>query len=174
MKKEALFIVDNSNDETGPEWNGLDYLQQWCEISKKFDIATGYFDISALNALDGKWQQLDEIRILMGDEMTKKTSVALAKAIVKIKNFLDDSIEKEKDANAFLNGVEAIIDGIRSGKIKCKIYNKKKFHAKCYITYSKAAVAPPVALVGSSNFTYSGLTQNLELNVRISDEAQVG
>jgi len=173
MKKEALFIVDNSEDSSGPEWNGLEYLQQWCEISKKFDIATGYFDISALNALDGKWQQLDEIRILMGDEMTKRTSVALAKAIDKIKNFLDDSIEKEKDANAFLKGVAAIIEGIRSGKIKCKIYNNKKFHAKCYITYSKAAVAPPVALVGSSNFTYSGLTQNLELNVRISSEAEV-
>ena len=173
MKKEALFIVDNSNDENGPEWNGLEYLEQWCEISKRFDIATGYFDISALNALEGKWQQLEEIRILMGDEMTKRTSVALAKAIDKIKNFLDDSIEKEKDANAFLKGVAAIIEGIRSGKIKCKIYNKKKFHAKCYITYSKAAVAPPVALVGSSNFTYSGLTQNLELNVRISSEAEV-
>ena len=173
MKKEALFIVDNSGDETGPEWNGLEYLQQWCEISKKFDIATGYFDISALNALDGKWQQLDEIRILMGDEMTKRTSVALAKAIDKIKTLLDDSIEKETETNAFLTGVVGIIEGIRSGKIKCKIYNKKKFHAKCYITYSKAAVAPPVALVGSSNFTYSGLTQNLELNVRISSEAEV-
>ena len=86
MKKEALFIVDNSNDENGPEWNGLEYLEQWCEISKRFDIATGYFDISALNALEGKWQQLEEIRILMGDEMTKRTSVALAKAIDKIKN----------------------------------------------------------------------------------------
>jgi hypothetical protein len=173
MNREALFIIDNSDEENANKWNGLEYLQQWCEISKKFDIATGYFDISALNALDGKWQQLDEIRILMGDEMTKRTSTALAKAIDKIKNFLDDSIEKEKDANAFLKGVGGIIEGIQSGKIKCKIYNKKKFHAKCYITYSKAAVAPPVALVGSSNFTYSGLTQNLELNVRISSEAEV-
>ena len=173
MKKEALFIVDNSTDATSPEWNGLEYLEQWCDISKRFDIATGYFDISALNALDGKWQQLDEIRILMGDEMTKRTSVALQKAIQKITDFLDESIEKEKDANTFLKGVDGIIEGIRNGKIKCRIYNKKKFHAKCYITYSKAAVAPPVALVGSSNFTYSGLTQNLELNVRISSEAEV-
>ena len=173
MKKEALFIVDNSEGENSPLWNGLEYLQQWCEISKRFDIATGYFDISALNALDGKWQQLDEIRILMGDEMTKKTSAALTKAINKIKNILNESIEKEKDTNTFLKGVAGIIEGIHSGKIKCKIYNKKKFHAKCYITYSKAAVAPPVALVGSSNFTYSGLTQNLELNVRISSEAEV-
>ena len=50
MKKEALFIVDNSTDTTSPEWNGLEYLELWCEIYKKFDIATGYFDISALNA----------------------------------------------------------------------------------------------------------------------------
>jgi superfamily II DNA or RNA helicase len=173
MSKEALFIVDNSTGDGSPEWNGLQYLEQWCDISKRFDIATGYFDISALNALDGKWQKLDEIRILMGDEMTKRTNDALLKAIEKIKNFLNDSIEIEKDKNAFLKGVTAIIHGIQAGKIKCKIYNKKKFHAKCYITYSKAAVAPPVALVGSSNFTYSGLTQNLELNVRISSEAEV-
>ena len=174
MKKEALFIVDNSTDATSPQWNGLQYLEQWCDISKRFDIATGYFDISALNALDGKWQQLDEIRILMGDEMTKRTSSALQKAIIsKITDFLDQSMEKEKDTNIFLKGVIGIIEGIRSGKIKCKIYTKRKFHAKCYITYSKAAVAPPVALVGSSNFTYSGLTQNLELNVRISSEAEV-
>ena len=173
MKREALFIVDNSTDTTSQEWNGLEYLEQWCEISKRFDIATGYFDISALNALDGKWQQLDEIRILMGDEMTKRTSSALQKALDKITDFLDQSIEKEKDTNIFLKGVNGIIQGIRSGKIKCKIYDRKKFHAKCYITYSKAAVAPPVALVGSSNFTYSGLTQNLELNVRISSEAEV-
>ena len=123
MKKEALFIVDNSTDATSPEWNGLEYLEQWCDISKRFDIATGYFDISALNALDGKWQQLDEIRILMGDEMTKRTTVALQKAIQKfILDKLDQSIEKEKDANTFLKGVDGIIEGIRSGKIKCRIY----------------------------------------------------
>jgi len=173
MGKEALFIVDNSTDGTGPEWNGLQYLEQWCDISKKFDIATGYFDISALNSLDGKWQQLEQIRILMGDEMTKRTNNCLAKALAKVVQFLDNSIEKLKDTNEFLKGVDAIIEGIRSGKIKCKIYNKKKFHAKAYITYSRAAVAPPVALVGSSNFTYSGLTQNIELNVRISSEAEV-
>jgi superfamily II DNA or RNA helicase len=174
MSREALFIVDNSAvDEFGLKWNGLQYLEQWCEISKKFDIATGYFDISALNALDGKWQQLDEIRILMGDEMTKRTNDALAKAIARILKDIDEGIEVEKDKNTFLKGVDAIIQGMRSGKIKCKIYNKQKFHAKAYITYSKAAVAPPVALVGSSNFTFSGLTRNLELNVRISSEAEV-
>jgi len=173
MKKEALFIVDNSEDKAEGKFNGLDYLKQWCEISRKFDVATGYFDISALNALDGQWQKLEEIRVLMGDEMTGRTGKALLEAIAKILKDVDDGIEREKNQDVFMQGVAAIVEGIRSGKIKCRIYNKQKFHAKAYITYSKAAVAPPVALVGSSNFTYSGLTRNLELNVQISSVAEV-
>jgi len=64
-----LFIVDNSDED----WKVLSYLAEWSEISNKFDIATGYFEIGALLALDGKWQKLDQIRILMGDEVTKRT-----------------------------------------------------------------------------------------------------
>ena len=45
-----LFIVDNSDDE----WKVLSYLSEWSEISSRFDIATGYFEIGALLALDGK------------------------------------------------------------------------------------------------------------------------
>ena len=44
-----LFIVDNSDDE----WKVLSYLSEWSEISSRFDIATGYFEIGALLALDG-------------------------------------------------------------------------------------------------------------------------
>jgi hypothetical protein len=57
-----LFIVDNSVSG----WTGLRYLEEWTGIAKGFDIATGYFEIGALLALDGKWQQLEKIRILMG------------------------------------------------------------------------------------------------------------
>ena len=53
-----LFIVDNSHSG----WTGLRYLKEWTAIAKAFDIATGFFDIGALLALDGKWQQLEEIR----------------------------------------------------------------------------------------------------------------
>ena len=53
-----LFIVDNSDEE----WRVLNYLAEWSEISHKFDIATGYFEIGALLALHGKWQKLDQIR----------------------------------------------------------------------------------------------------------------
>src|SRR5579859_4654790 len=61
-----LFIVDNGTSG----WTGLRYLSEWTGIASAFDIATGYFDIGALLALDGKWQSLEKIRILMGDETT--------------------------------------------------------------------------------------------------------
>jgi len=67
-----LFIVDNSDEA----WKGLRYLQDWTEIASAFDIATGYFEIGALLALDGKWQKLDKIRILMGDEVSPRTRIA--------------------------------------------------------------------------------------------------
>ena len=45
-----LFIVDNSDED----WKVLSYLAEWSEISRKFDIAAGYFEIGALLALDGE------------------------------------------------------------------------------------------------------------------------
>ena len=163
-----LFVVDNSDDD----WKVLSYLAEWSEISHKFDIATGYFEIGALLALDGKWQKLDQIRILMGDEVTKRTHRALAEGLARVGQLLDDSIEREKQKNDFLTGVAEIVQAIASGKIKCRVYAKKKFHAKAYITHSKLAVVGSSALVGSSNFTYPGLTGNVELNVQLRREVE--
>ena len=163
-----LFIVDNSDED----WKVLSYLAEWSEISSKFDIATGYFEISALLALDGKWQKLDQIRILMGDEVTKRTHRALAEGLARVGQLLNDSMEREKQKNDFLTGVDQIVQAIASGKIQCRVYTKKKFHAKAYITHSKLAVVGSSALVGSSNFTYPGLTGNVELNVQLRREVE--
>ena len=163
-----LFIVDNSDED----WKVLNYLTEWADISSRFDIATGYFEIGSLLALDGKWQQLDQIRILMGDEVTKRTQRAVVEGIARVKSLLDDSIEREKQKNDFLTGVPAIVEALTGGKIKCRIYTKKKFHAKAYITHSKLAVVGSSALVGSSNFTYPGLTGNVELNVQLRREVE--
>jgi len=167
--EDALFIVDNTDDN----WKAENYLMEWCEIAKQFDIATGYFDISALLTMEEKWQGLDKIRILMGDEISLRTKQAFDKALNEKMSILDESIESEKEGNDFLKGVEAIVDAIRSKKIECKVYKKKKFHAKAYITYEKVTVRPPVALVGSSNFTKNGLSTNIELNVQIDSSAEV-
>ena len=171
-KGRDLFIVDNSISG----WTGLRYLEQWTSIADAFDIATGYFEIGSLLALDGKWQGLEKIRILMGAETTHRTRKALLAAVrTRAVEILDGSLEASKDQNPFLNGVPAILEALRSGQIECRVYDRDKFHAKAYITHAKKEmeVVGSQALVGSSNFTAPGLTKNIELNIQVQSAREV-
>lgn len=169
-KGRELFIVDNS--VTG--WTGLRYLEEWTGIAKAFDIATGYFEIGALLTLDGKWQGLDKIRILLGAETTHRTRKTLLEAVqAQALDRLDEGLEKDKEPNPFLHGVPAIVAALHSGQIECRVYDKDKFHAKAYITHAKLEVVGAQALVGSSNFTRPGLTKNIELNVQVQSAREV-
>ena len=159
-----LFIVDNSDTD----WKVLRYLHDWCQLAKGLDVATGYFEIGSLIALQDEWQKVDQIRILMGDECSMRTNGAFEAGLARILQVLDESIEKEKAQNDFLTGVPAVVAALRAGKIKCRVYRKDKFHAKAYITHARLEVVGSAALVGSSNFTYPGLTENVELNVQIT------
>ena len=79
-----LFIVDNGDQD----WKVRRYLSDWADLAKSFDIATGYFEIGALLILDGQWQKLDKIRILMGDEVSKRTKKTLLAGLEQIKHRL--------------------------------------------------------------------------------------
>lgn len=159
-----LFIVDNSD----PQWTVQRYLHDWCELSRGIDVATGNFEIGSLLALDGAWQKVDQIRILMGTDTTKRTKRAFEEALTSALATLNGSIESEKQQNDFLQGVPAIVAAMRSGQLNCRMYRKGKFHAKAYITHARQPVIGAFALVGSSNFSAPGLTKNVELNVRLS------
>lgn len=179
-----LYIIDNANQDKSVKR----YLNEWCNISRQLDIATGYFEIGGLLELDGQWQKLDKIRILLGSEVTKRTQNIFNQAILdfigEINDRLDKSIDNEKERNEFLLGIPAILKAIQQGKIECRVIDKSKFHAKAYITYlcddyysgfvPSMNIPKGYALVGSSNFTKPGLTGNIELNVQItSDVAQL-
>ena len=165
-----LFVVDNAPGGR----SGLAYLREWCELARSMDVATGYFEIGALLDLDGDWLKLEKIRILMGDEMAQRTKRALLEAVTRQATFrMDESIESEKEVDPFLEGVPAIVDAIVKGQIDCRVYNRDKFHAKAYITHGRFDVVGSQALVGSSNFTRPGLTQNVELNLKIESSAEV-
>ncbi len=176
MDHSNLYIVDNANDEQTVR----KYLREWCPISKQMDIATGYLEVGGFLTLDSEWQKLDKVRIILGNEMTKRTKDVIDKAVDYLLETVKSSIDKEQEKNEFLIGVPAILDGLKSGKIECRVIDKKKFHAKAYITYFRdeykaqfpTAMNVPdgYALVGSSNFTGAGLTQNIELNVQVRDD----
>jgi superfamily II DNA/RNA helicase len=158
-----LLIVDNSNER----WKVSNYLSEWCEISKRIDIATGNFEIGGLLALEDLWQKVDEIRILMGDRTSLRSKQVFEQALNSINHVLDESLEKEKLTNNFLTGVPAIVEGIKNKQINCRVYRKGRFHAKAYITHARSDVIGSYAIVGSSNLSKPGLTENIELNVQI-------
>ncbi len=90
-------------------------------------------------ALDGKWQKLDQIRILMGDEVTKRTHRALAEGFARVGQLMDDSIEREKQKNDFLTGVDQIVQAIASGKTQCRVYSYDRYR-------KQGAYRPPEGL----------------------------
>ena len=79
-----LFIVDNSD----ADWKVRNYLTEWCGLAKTIDIATGYFEIGALLALRDAWRAVDHIRILMGDEVSRRTQQAFREALERIRDRL--------------------------------------------------------------------------------------
>jgi hypothetical protein len=132
-----FFIVDNSISG----WTGLRYLRERCGIANGLDIATGFFEIGGLLELDGEWQKIQKIHVLMGDEVSRRSRQALLEAVRRRAQVnLDASIEEEKAENSFLGGVATIVEALQTGRIECRIYDKEKFHAKTYITDSRLAV----------------------------------
>ena len=77
MSYKDLYIVDNSTEQQSVK----EYLIDWCKVSKQMDIATGYMEIGGLLALDPHWQKLDKIRIILGNEMTKRTKDVIDKVV---------------------------------------------------------------------------------------------
>ena len=171
--RNGLYYVDNSLDY----WNMRDYLCEWCKVSKQMDVATGYLEIGGLLDLDRSWQKLDKIRIILGDEVTKRTKEVIDHVVELILGRIKNSVDSEQEKNEFLIGVPAIVEAMRTRKIECRVYDSDKFHAKAYIMYlsdeyrnnliAPMGVPEGYALVGSSNFTHAGLTKNIELNMQI-------
>ncbi|RKU17331.1 hypothetical protein C6503_11195 [Candidatus Poribacteria bacterium] len=138
--------------------------------SVNLDIATGTFEIGAFLSLGKTWQHLDGIRLLMGDETTKRTKDHLIKAL---QEATDANIESEKEQDDALHGLAAVRDAIRRGQIVVRVYDQAKFHAKLNLMHAQNSSPVDFATIGSSNFTRPGLTQNVELNSFVTDATHI-
>ncbi len=158
-------LIDNVDGNTL-----LKTLESLLVESISLDIATGTFEIGAFLSLGETWQHLDGIRLLMGDETTRRTKEHLIAALQEV---TDNNIESVKEQDDTLQGLAAVRNAIRNGQIAVRVYDKAKFHAKLNLMHAQNSSLVDFATVGSSNFTRPGLTQNVELNSFITDPTHI-
>jgi len=81
-------VIDNRGENTL-----LALLKSLLPQAVSLDIATGYFEIGSLLALQNSWRYLKNLRVILGDETSKRTRREL---IESIKRQCNDSIERTR------------------------------------------------------------------------------
>jgi len=152
-----------------------------------FDCLVGYFYSSGFHAIYRVLEDTKRIRILIGIstnrrafEMLEKTgkpvqnifSFSHAEAKEEVENLVQKEMEGSEDNKNVEEGVYKFIEWIRNGKLIIKAYPSQNIHAKLYImTFKKGDRDVGRVITGSSNFTQSGLMDNLEFNVELKNRS---
>jgi len=155
--------------------------------TKFFDCLVGYFYASGFYAIYKSLEKTKKVRILIGistnpqtyDLMQKAKSAeqsALQFSSAETKEKLGEIVEKEmeeaEDSEKTEGGIYTFIDWIKKGKLEIRAYPSEKIHAKVYImTFDDNDRDKGRVITGSSNFTQSGLMDNLEFNVELKNRA---
>jgi phosphatidylserine/phosphatidylglycerophosphate/cardiolipin synthase-like enzyme len=141
------------------------------EVSKDYSeisIATGYWDLEGMKLILPQIEKYSKIRLLIGREpMIARYHMQLPEPEYPDKDFKYD-LSTLKPDSSLTETVAKIKELIEKGTLEVRVYRKNFLHAKCYIfgTYTSDTA---VGIIGSSNFTKNGLTQNTELNALESD-----
>ncbi|MFN4217927.1 MAG: helicase-related protein [Candidatus Bipolaricaulia bacterium] len=165
MSEKVPTIVDNTGELTV-----LQVLSRILPQTAYLDIATGYFEVSSLLALGEAWSNIERIRILMGDATTRKTRQLL---VEELSRKTEESLENHKERDDSLTGLDRVRQALQQKQIQVRVYDRSKFHAKCYLMRTRPPQLVNLGLIGSSNFTESGLTSNIELNLLTSEQHQL-
>ncbi|WP_456398201.1 helicase-related protein [Desulfurobacterium sp.] len=158
----------------------IDRFKTLFKDTRELDIIVGYFYLSGLYQLQEELEKVDKIRIIVGmqagkevfDLVEKAKNIEeskrdyLGKVVEELSNDENDSFEKEKAIRKFL-------EWINTGKLEIKYYPHSPLHAKLYIFRSRSGIDVGRVITGSSNFTISGLKENLEFNVELKNRADV-
>ncbi|MBM3315205.1 hypothetical protein FJY71_05105, partial [candidate division WOR-3 bacterium] len=158
-------IIDNQGEVTL-----RDAIAVIAQTTRELDVATGFFELGSLLSLDGEWQRIGRIRILLGDVSGRATRAALAARLVRDS---EADFERRREADDSLPGLSAVRAALASRKIEVRAYTRERFHAKCYLFHTAPPNPVDFAVVGSSNFTSPGLNRNVELNLLSTDQVHI-
>lgn len=134
------------------------------------DIATGFFRIEAWIRLEQAFNTLTNLRLLIGRDPAilpaERSTIDLARYFHRS---VQGQLEGEPFNSAYKQQIDRLIAYLQQDHIQIRLFgalgNETPFlHAKAYIFNN-------YSIIGSSNFTPSGLDSNTELNVLIKQRA---
>lgn len=150
-------IIDNDRSTM------LEVLRALCIDHKRLSIATGYWDLGAISLLLDELDGLSNIRLLIGREpLIPRHQLKFPETDFPEKDIQFD-LSHVDPAAATRKAATRVTEWIAAGKLEVKVYTGAFLHAKAYI-FGDFESNNAVGLIGSSNFTKNGLTQNTELN----------
>ncbi len=177
-------IFDNIDEKLMPA------LKATLNVSERADFCVGYFNLRGWKSLDEfieRWSGEDHscCRLLVGMQklpqeilreelcmssddrmMDNQTAVKLKKRLAEE---FRDQITMGLPTNEDEAGLRRLAKQIRSGKVRVKLFLNFPLHAKLYLLFRNDYNNPVTGFLGSSNLTLSGLSNQGELNVDVTD-----
>lgn len=177
--KIAPNIIDNS-----PNRELIRVLKDQLQKSAEAKFAIGYFFLSGFTLVDTDfpkkgYQKYPFLKIVMGNETTYPTKEELVSGYNLREIFKQRMIQDLQGSNLTeeqLKQIKALRDFVANNIIDVKLFEKSRLHAKLYLFITKPHEkygSPGLAVVGSSNFTAEGLTQNKELNILLTSREEI-
>jgi len=158
MYKPDCLIIDNKRLRLFEE------LDKILKEQKSIDIASAYFNISGFQLIKDSLSGAENFRLLIGTSpQTDESKPDIFQPEVLYRQRLRDDLEIEPFQKDKKEAAVALINLLNKPNWQVRLYDKGFLHGKAYI-FDK------LAIIGSSNFTYSGFTSNTELNA-VLDEA---
>ncbi len=161
-----------------------DRLKKWGKHAQLLDVLVGYFYSSGFHAIYSSLEETKEIRILIGistshdvlslinegNSPNTENIINTSELKENVTNAVEVELTNSEDSRSVETGVDTFIKWIRSGKLKIHAYPSQNIHAKLYImTPNEGSLDDGRVITGSSNFSQSGLSTNLEFNVELKD-----
>ena len=169
------------------EQNLLERFKVLIKDTEFFDVLVGYFRTSGFFRLYESLESVSKIRILVGLNVDQKTYELIentdtqglnfhsSKEIKKkLRRYTKDEMENSDDSLNTEMGINKFLEFLANGKLEFRAYPKANIHSKVYISrFSKGDRDYGRVITGSSNFSVSGLVDNLEFNVELKNKPDV-
>lgn len=180
MTTDLTFITNEKGQ------NLLNRFTTLIKDTRYFDCLVGYFYTSGFHSLYKSLENTEKIRILIGISTDRKTFdlIQESKKEIPLEHFSHKET-KEKFSEAVVTelnnsadkheveeGIRKFIEWLKNGKLEIRAYPTDTIHAKLYImSFKEGDRDVGRVITGSSNFTKSGLKENLEFNVELKNRS---